>query len=199
MTIKRRTGYVKCFHIEYKNFTRISLFVYLIVFVPILLPGQDAVIHWKEFSIGSPAMNINLPGDPEPMEVTISPSLLQVIHTYSAYQYIDNKIGMKVMIVFTAYDKSDSTDLKNFELQMISDLESRGASDIEFAPLPIECQGKQCIRLHGHLQLNGIKKIFTTSIIEDDKRVWKVVMYANQKGHNGKQLMESISNSIWFN
>ena len=199
MIIKRRTEYVKCFHKEYGNFTRMRLFFFLIVFVPILLRGQDAVIHWKEFSIGSPAMNINLPGDPEPMEVTISPSLLQVIQTYSAYQYIDNHNGMKVMIVFTAYDKPNATDLKKYEGQMISDLESKGASDIEFTSVPIDCLGKECVRLHGHLQLNGIKKIFTTSIIEDDSRVWKVVMYANQKGHNGKQLMESISNSIRFN
>jgi hypothetical protein len=197
--IKRRTEYMKCFYKGFGNLEWMRLFFYLIVFFPILLSGQDEGIHWKEFSIGSPAMSINLPDDPEPMEVTISPSLLQVIHTYSAYQYVDNNIGMKVMIVFTAYDKSNTTDLKAFEEQMIRDLESKGASEIEFDSVPIDCQGKQCIRLHGHLQLNGIKKTFTTSIIEDESRVWKVVIYANQKGHNGKQMMESISNSISFN
>src|SRR4030095_10443510 len=197
--IQQRTKYMKCFYKGFGNFIWIGLFLYIIIFFPTFLSGQEETIHWKEFSIGSPAMYINLPDDPEPMEVPISPSLLQVIHTYSAYQYNDNNIGMKVMIVFTAYDKSTSTDLKGFEEQAIRDLESKGASDIEFTSVPMDCLGKQCMRLHGHLQLNGIKKTFITSIIEDESRVWKVVIYANQKGHNGKHMMESISNSISFN
>lgn len=190
---------MKCFYKGYGYFTWTGLFFYLLLFFPIILHGQDEAMHWKIFSIGLPVMHINLPGEAVPMEVTVSPSLLQVIHSYSAYQYIDTNIGMRVMIVYISYHNSDSTEINHIREQFISDLQKAGASTIKYKSSLVDFQGRQGLYQQGTLEFNGIKKIFSNYIIEEGSNVWKVALYANRKGRKGKQTLETIGNSINFN
>lgn len=166
--------------------------------VPCCMYGQEQISLDRQFSLGSPTLSIRLPGNPEPLETRIQPSMLEIIAAYYAYAYIDSVRDITVMLLQTSYAQHIHPDMSIVSDQTIRELESRGALSIKYKTKAINIEGKKGIRQKGTLVSNGDSMDFTSSILQEENNVWKIIIYSRAGDAIAAQTTQAILNSISF-
>ena len=180
---------------EYIKFTPWKIVAFLWMCLPCVMYSQDA---WPVFSLGSPPLYLNLPGVPEPMETQIQPSMLEVMKAYYAFRYDDDMKGIKVMLLQTSYAQHIHPDFTIISDQTIRELSTRGALDIIYETTSIEIEGKKGIRQRGTLVIKGETMDFTTTILNEETHVWKVIIFERMGDAEANQAGQFILESITF-
>lgn len=174
-----------------------KIFFFLFAF-PIVVIGQSQASTWQDFSFGDPEMKIHLPGTPQPKETLIEPSLLQVIQGYFAYGYENLPAGISVMLYHVSYAEGIRPDLDIVGDQAIRELEATGALQVKYKTSTIHIDGKQGIRQAGTLEDNGNHMQFSSTIVSESNKVWKVIIYVKSGDPKGNEIMKTILDSISF-
>lgn len=166
--------------------------------VPCCMFGQGQFSLDHAFALGSPPLSIRLPGEPEPMETRIEPSMLEIIMAYYAYAFRDSVKGIKVMLLQTTYAEQIHPDFTIISDQTIRELESKGAQSIKYSTNSIDIEGRKGFRQKGTLVSNGDNLDFTTTILQKGPYVWKVIIYTRIGDAEAIQTAQAIMNSITF-
>ncbi len=175
-----------------------KLVAFIVMVLPCCMFGQGQLSLDHAFALGSPALSIRLPGEPEPMETMIQPSMLEIIMAYYAYEFEDSVKGIKVMLLQTGYAQHIHPDFTIISDQTIRDLESKGAMSIKFKTKSIDIEGRKGIRQKGTLMSKGDNLDFTCTILQKGPYVWKVIIYARTGDAEANQTAQAIMNSITF-
>ncbi len=181
-----------------RMFLKGSKILFFLLALPMVGSGQSQVSTWQDFSFGTPVMTVHLPGAPQPKETLIEPSLLQVIQSYLAYGYENIPAGISVMLYHISYAEGIRPDLDIVGDQAIRELEASGALQVKYKTSTIHIGGKQGIRQSGTLEDNGNHMQFTSTIVSEDNKVWKVIIYMKSGDPKGNEIMKTILDSISF-
>ena len=78
-------------------------FLFFLCLVPGIMVGQSKSLTWQDFSFGSPALHVKMPGILTKQQTKLPPKAQEQVKSYEAYYLKDDPNGIVITVMYALY------------------------------------------------------------------------------------------------
>ncbi len=175
---------------------RILFFSFLLLATPIV--AQDTTFPWQDFSFGTPALSLRMPGKPVAQASKLPDQLLQRIKRYEAHYINDRVNGMVVTIMHATYTDDVIADREGVINGTMEQWHRTGAVATVHSTKEITVSGKSALEQQGDYRHEGKDYAFYDLVIADGPSMWQVIVIIRVGDVGLRQALNDMRDSIQF-
>ncbi len=169
--------------------------LFALCLLPLASYGQKSAIGWQTFSIGAPALQILLPGEPLPQNANLPEAVQSYIKKYEAFYYQDGK-GLVVTLMHVVYSVDVMSDVKGAIDGTNGQWERTGSKVAVLSTTNNKINGKNAIQQRGKLINGGQENDYMDIVIGEGAKLWQVIVMVPSKDTVLQTTMQKIIDSI---
>jgi len=174
------------------------LLLFLFCFTAFAASGQESSASWQAATLGSPPLNIQLPGVPTPQATKLPQSAREKVKVYQS-SYLKNSIqGLVVTLMYAEYAPDIISDAKGALDGTNGQWETTGAKVSIIATQDIKVSGRSAIKQHGKLINGGEEHDFTDIVIVQANKLWQVIIMTKSNDASLQAINQKIAKSLTF-
>lgn len=172
-------------------------FMILISLLPTLAQAQvDAT--WVDFSIGSPALQIKLPGQPALQKPNIPSSVRAYFKQYDGYYLKDKPSGLVITLTAIRYNDDITADGRGALNGTNEQWEKTGMRVAILSTVDKKVTGKKAVYQRGTLIHGEKEHEFMDIVITEGNRMWQIIIMADKAKPALKDYLQRITDSVKF-
>jgi hypothetical protein len=172
-------------------------FIILCILTPTLAFAQlDET--WIDFSIGSPALKLKLPGQPSPQNPSIPPSVRAYFKQYDAYYLKDKPRGLVITLMAIRYNDDITADGRGAINGTNGQWEQTGMQVAILSTVDKKVSGKNAVYQRGNLIQGEKQHEFMDIVITEGNKMWQIIIMADKKKPELRDDLQQIAESLTF-
>jgi hypothetical protein len=174
------------------------LLLFLLCFITFTATGQESSASWQTATLGSPQLNIQLPGTPTPQVNKLPPAVREKVKVYQS-SYLKNKVeGLVVTLMYAEYSPDIESDAKGALDGTNGQWETTGAKVSVIATQDIKVSGRNAVKQHGKLIMGSEDHDFTDIVIVQANKLWQVIIMTKANDSSLQAMNRKIATSLSF-
>lgn len=169
----------------------------LLTFLPLVAQSQG-LDPWMDFSIGSPALHINLPAQPSPQKPAIPPSIRAYFKKYEGFYLKDKPSGLVVTMMAIDYNPDIPADGRGAINGTNGQWEQTGMRVAILSTVDKKVTGKKAVYQRGTLIHGEKEHEFMDIVITEGNKLWQVIIMADKAKPALKDYLQRITDSVKF-
>lgn len=178
--------------------TRVSC-IWLLCFSPLISNSQNSTVNWVDFSLGDPALSIQLPAKAVPMEVQVPFDMINHIRRFDTYRLYFAEGKVLGVFKFAQYNipiTAHPQDVLREELSKL--LSGIKAMNVRQEEQEIKLQSFHGFNIHGSFELNQQDWLFEDQLFLSDGSMWHVWIAVEGGDQERQDLMRKVIKSFRF-
>ena len=174
------------------------LLLFLFCFTSLAAAGQESSASWQAATLGSPPLNIQLPGTPTPQATKLPQTVREKVKVYQS-SYLKNKVeGLVVTLMYAEYAPDIVSDAKGALDGTNGQWETTGAKVSVLATQDIKVSGRSAMKQHGKLIIGSEEHDFTDIVIVQANKLWQVIIMTKANDASLQAMNQKIATSLSF-
>jgi len=161
--------------------------------------AQETPTQWKIFSLGNPALSINLPGDAIPMETPVSVEEINRIKRFDTYRLYHGDGKVVAVLKFMQFNKPiDEPLIQLMDTELDHIMISIKAEEILSTGKNIKVKQVPGYKLTGRFMLKQQPWLFQDFLLKKEDSMWQVWIAAEESDPAYEKTMLKIAKSVKF-
>jgi len=174
------------------------LLLFLFCFTSLVATGQESSASWQVATLGSPPLNIQLPGTPTPQTTKLPQTVREKVKVYQS-SYLKNSVeGLVVTLMYAEYSPDIISDVKGALNGTNGQWETTGAKVSIIATQDIKVSSRTAIKQQGKLVIGNEEHDFTDIIIVQANKLWQVIIMTKSNDASLQAINQKIATSLSF-
>lgn len=174
-----------------------KVFLFFLCLVPGFIVGQSKAITWQDFSFGSPALKVKMPGVLTKQQTKLPPKAQEHVSNYEAYYLKDDANGIVITVMHILYAK-ELADATGAIEGTNGQWESNGTRVAILSTNDIKISGQKAVSQRGKLIIGGQEHDYMDVVVVNGAKLWQVIVMTNAKDTSLKAVMQKITDSMTF-
>ena len=169
----------------------------LLTFLPLVAQSQG-LDPWVDFSMGSPALHINLPVQPSPQKPAIPPSVRAYFKKYEGFYLKDQPKGFVVTMMAIDYNPDIPADGRGAINGTNGQWEKNGAKLAILSTVDKVITGKKAVQQRAQLIQGGLTYEIIDVVITEGNKLWQVIIMADSTKPDLRDDIQRVADSLRF-
>lgn len=166
-------------------------------FLPVLSKAQVNGT-WIDFSLGSPALHIKLPGQPSLQKPNIPASVRAYFKQYDGYYLKDKPSGLVITLMAIRYNDDITADGRGALNGTNGQWEQTGMRVAILSTVDKKVSGKKAVYQRGSLIQGEKEHEFMDIVITEGSKMWQIIIMADKAKPDLRDYLQRITDSVTF-
>lgn len=174
-----------------------KIFLFFLCLLPGIMVGQSKSVTWQDFSFGSPALHVKMPGLLTKQQTKLPPKAQEQVSSYEAYYLKDDPNGIVITVMYALY-ASVVADATGAIDGTVGQWEATGTKVAILSTNETKISGHKAVAQRGKLIIGGQESDYMDVVIVNGARLWQVIVMTKANDASLKSVMQKITDSITF-
>ncbi len=174
-----------------------KIFLCFLCLVPGIIVGQSKSVTWQDFSFGSPALHVKMPGILTKQQTKLPPQAQEHVSNYEAYYLKDDPNGIVITVMHALYSKVVADATGAIE-GTVGQWEATGTKVAILSTTDTKISGHKAVAQRGKLIIGGQEHDYMDVVVVNGARLWQIIIMTKANDASLKSVMQRITDSITF-
>jgi hypothetical protein len=163
-----------------------------------MIHGQYAPFPWQKFSLGVPALKMDLPGKPVAQSATLPPHILKFVKRYEGFYIKDQVKGFVISLSFAQYADDVVADIPSAAQGTYEQWKATGATFNILSARAMEVTGRLGLINRGKYVLDGKQNEFANILISEGSMLWQIIVIYKSDDVALQAMLERIVDTVTY-